>query len=248
MKYMFYCPQCKEKYFVSEQPRDCMIDMKGGWGKPRFLTSCVNCGSEYAAYEMCFPNDGYDETEIMDDINIGLEIWKRSQDKKSDRQVVNRIKILAIDQASIHSAYSVWNDSELIKYGTVTADKKIKTHLRIRQMSVGLMEIINEIEPDYVVFEDCQLQAGNAATFQVLCQLQGMLMDVLYNKGVQFDIVRPSVWKSFLGVAKGKRDEQKAKTLEKIEKKYEVELDGNDDIADAIGIGHYAINKLLAEV
>jgi Holliday junction resolvasome RuvABC endonuclease subunit len=76
-------------------------------------------------------------------------------------------------------------------------------------------------------------------------QLQGMLMDVLYNKGVQFDIVRPSVWKSFLGVAKGKRDEQKAKTLEKIEKKYEVELDGNDDIADAIGIGHYAVNKLL---
>ncbi len=159
--------------------------------------------------------------------------------------MVNRIKILAIDQASIHSAYSVWNDSELIKYGTVTADKKIKTHLRIRQMSVGLMEVINEIEPDYVVFEDCQLQAGNAATFQVLCQLQGMLMDVLYNKGVQFDIVRPSVWKSFLGVAKGKRDEQKAKTLEKIEKKYEVELDGNDDIADAIGIGHYAVNKLL---
>ena len=50
MKYMFYCPQCKEKHFVSEQPRDCMIDMKGGWGKPRFLTSCVNCGSEYAAY------------------------------------------------------------------------------------------------------------------------------------------------------------------------------------------------------
>jgi hypothetical protein len=84
--------------------------------------------------------------------------------------VVDVIKVLAIDQASIHSAYSVWNDSELIKYGTVTADKKIKTHLRIRQMSVGLMEIINEIEPDYVVFEDCQLQAGNAATFQVLLE------------------------------------------------------------------------------
>ena len=82
---MFYCPQCKEKHFVSEQPRGCMIDMKGGWGKPRFLTSCVNCGSEYAAYGMYLPNYGYDETEIMDDISIGFEIWKRSQDKKSDR-------------------------------------------------------------------------------------------------------------------------------------------------------------------
>ena len=158
--------------------------------------------------------------------------------------MVNCIKILAIDQASIHSAYSVWQDSKLIKYDTVTADKKIKTHLRIRQMSVGLAEIIDEIKPDYVIFEDCQLQAGNAATFQVLCQLQGMLMDVLYNRGVQFDIVRPSVWKSYLGVAKGKRDEQKAKTLAKIEEKYQVELNGNDDIADAIGIGHYAVNHL----
>lgn len=159
--------------------------------------------------------------------------------------MVNVIKVLAIDQASIHSAYSVWEDSKLIEYGTVTADKKIKTHLRIRQMSVKIAEVIDKFTPDYVIFEDCQLQAGNAATFQVLCQLQGMIMNILYGKGIQFDIVRPSVWKSFIGVAKGKRDEQKAKTLEKIEQIYQVKLDGNDDIADAIGIGHYAVNKLL---
>lgn len=159
-----------------------------------------------------------------------------------------KIKVIAFDQASVNTAYSVWQDSELIRYGMVTADKKIKSHLRLRQMSVKIADVIKQEQPDYVVFEDCQLQAGNAATFQVLCQLQGMIMALLYDVGVNFDVVRPSVWKSFIGVAKGKRDEQKAKTLDKIEELYQITLKQNDDLADAIGIGHYAVNKLLVEV
>lgn len=159
-----------------------------------------------------------------------------------------KIKVIAFDQASVNTAYSVWQDSELIRYGMVTADKKIKSHLRLRQMSVKIADVIKQEQPDYVVFEDCQLQAGNAATFQVLCQLQGMIMALLYDAGVNFDVVRPSVWKSFIGVAKGKRDEQKAKTLDKIEELYQITLKQNDDLADAIGIGHYAVNKLLVEV
>lgn len=159
-----------------------------------------------------------------------------------------KIKVIAFDQASVNTAYSVWQDSELIRYGMVTADKKIKSHLRLRQMSVKIADVIKQEQPDYVVFEDCQLQAGNAATFQILCQLQGMIMALLYDVGVNFDVVRPSVWKSFIGVAKGKRDEQKAKTLDKIEELYQITLKQNDDLADAIGIGHYAVNKLLVEV
>ena len=135
----------------------------------------------------------------------------------------------------------------MVDYGTVTADKKIKSHMRILQMITRLSEVIRSKEPDYVIFEDCQLQSGNAATFQILCQLQGMLMHELYNQDIQFSIVRPSVWKSFIGVAKGKREEQKANTLVKIENIYNLDLSGNDDIADAIGIGHYAINFLLEE-
>ena len=158
---------------------------------------------------------------------------------------MSKIKIIAIDQASINTAYSVWIDSELIKYDMLVADKKIKSHARIRQMSVKIAEMIESEKPDFVIFEDCQLQAGNAATFQVLCQLQGMIMSKLYDMDLSFGIVRPSVWKSFLGVAKGKRDVQKANTIKKIEEMYSLDLADNDDIADAIGIGHYAINNLV---
>lgn len=112
-------------------------------------------------------------------------------------------------------------------------------------MSVKIAEMIESENPDFVIFEDCQLQAGNAATFQVLCQLQGMIMSKLYDMGLSFGIVRPSVWKSYLGVAKGKRDVQKANTIKKIEEMYSLDLADNDDIADAIGIGHYAINNLV---
>ena len=158
---------------------------------------------------------------------------------------MSKIKIIAIDQASINTAYSVWIDSELIKYDMLVADKKIKSHARIRQMSVKIAEMIESEKPDFVIFEDCQLQAGNAATFQVLCQLQGMIMSKLYDMDLSFGIVRPSVWKSFLGVAKGKRDVQKANTIKKIEEMYSLDLVDNDDIADAIGIGHYAISNLV---
>ena len=158
---------------------------------------------------------------------------------------MSKIKIIAIDQASINTAYSVWVDSELIKYDMLVADKKIKSHARIRQMSVKIAEMIESEKPDFVIFEDCQLQAGNAATFQVLCQLQGMIMSKLYDMDLSFGIVRPSVWKSFLGVAKGKRDVQKANTIKKIEEMYSLDLVDNDDIADAIGIGHYAISNLV---
>ena len=145
-----------------------------------------------------------------------------------------KIKVVAIDQASINTAYSVWQDSELIKYDTLVADKKIKSHARIRQMSMKISEMIVNESPDFIIFEDCQLQ--------------GMIMSKLYDMELSFDIVRPSVWKSYLGVAKGKRDIQKANTIKKIEEIYKLDLQENDDIADAIGIGHYAINKLLVEV
>lgn len=158
---------------------------------------------------------------------------------------MSKIKIIAIDQASINTAYSVWSDSKLIRYNMLIADKKIKSHARIRQMSIKIAEMIESEKPDFVIFEDCQLQAGNAATFQVLCQLQGMIMSKLYDMGLSFGIVRPSVWKSYLGVAKGKRDVQKANTIKKIEEMYSLDLADNDDIADAIGIGHYAINNLV---
>lgn len=158
---------------------------------------------------------------------------------------MSKIKIIAIDQASINTAYSVWSDSKLIRYNMLIADKKIKSHARIRQMSIKIAEMIESEKPDFVIFEDCQLQAGNAATFQVLCQLQGMIMSKLYDMGLPFGIVRPSVWKSYLGVAKGKRDVQKANTIKKIEEMYSLDLADNDDIADAIGIGHYAINNLV---
>lgn len=72
-------------------------------------------------------------------------------------------------------------------------------------------------------------------------------MSKLYDMDLSFDIVRPSVWKSYLGVAKGKRDVQKMNTIKKIEEIYGLDLEDNDDIADAIGIGHYAINN-IAEV
>lgn len=70
-------------------------------------------------------------------------------------------------------------------------------------------------------------------------------MSKLYDMDLSFDIVRPSVWKSYLGVAKGKRDVQKINTIKKIEEIYGLDLEDNDDIADAIGIGHYAINNIV---
>lgn len=153
------------------------------------------------------------------------------------------MKILGVDQATINSAYSLWVDGKLATYGKVKADSKIKDYHRSLQMTNLLMEVVNKYEPDVVILESCQMQNGNAKVFALLSTLRGMMMERLDINDYKFEIVPPVTWKSYIGIAKGKRDWQKAECISFFETKYDLDLNEDDDIADAMGIGYWGVSK-----
>ena len=112
----------------------------------------------------------------------------------------------------------------------------------MKQMYDEITKLINTISPNFIVFEDVQFQQ-NYGTFQQLSQLQGVIMAYLFKTDIGFQIIQPSAWKSFCGIKGRKRVEQKKNTQIFVKSKYDIDV--SEDEADAIGIGIWAINKIL---
>ena len=156
------------------------------------------------------------------------------------KEVIN-IRIVSLDQASINSAYAVWDNSELIAYKKITANKNTKDYKRSFEMVDLIMAEINKYKPDIVILEGA-FSNGNIKVFGMLSQLRGMTMERLRQEGYEFDIVEPVTWKSALKIT-GKRPVQKEKSVELAEDIFNVSLFNDDDLADAINIGGYAVMK-----
>ena len=152
------------------------------------------------------------------------------------------IKILCLDQSTKITGYSIFQDKKLISYGILMSDVNEKNPIeRMKQMYDKVVNLIDEINPDFVVFEDVQFQ-NNYATFSQLSQLQGVIMSILFERNIGFKIIQPTAWKSFVGVKGRKRIEQKASAIQIVKNKYKINV--SEDEADAIGIGVWAVNNI----
>lgn len=155
---------------------------------------------------------------------------------------MNNFKILALDQATKITGYSIFTNGKLKKYGTLVVDVEEKNPIeRMRQMDSELRKLIHKINPDYIVFENVQFQK-NRGTFKTLSQMQGILMGICFELNMGFTIIEPSAWKSFCGINGKNRKEQKKDTQRFVKEKYKLELD--EDCSDAIGIGQWSIHHI----
>jgi Holliday junction resolvasome RuvABC endonuclease subunit len=121
------------------------------------------------------------------------------------------VRLLALDQASRTSGYAIFDDDELIDYGTFTYDDEdigIRLH-KIRNKVEGL---IDRYSIDYVVFEDIQMQGNvvnNVQTFKILAEVFGVIYELVTSLGLDHDAVLSSSWKSTLGIKGRTRPDQK---------------------------------------
>lgn len=148
------------------------------------------------------------------------------------------MKILALDQASKVSGWSLYDGGELISYGHWT-NEQADVAVRIYKLCEQLRSKIRECEPDLIILENIQQERGNVSVFQTLAWVQGALMMVAQEFGIKCELVYPSDWRSECGLLKGlpkDRANQKrlaqAWVLEKFNKKC------TQDEADAICIGY----------
>ena len=164
---------------------------------------------------------------------------------------VDTQRVLALDAATLITGYAIYDDKELVSYGKFETDVSKSTEERINDVKQWLIAAIEEWEPDFVGLENIQLQkfGPNASqvqvkTFQVLANLQGVLIDILFEKCIDHDTVYASEWRSYCGINEGNQLRENKKKLAQDKIKLWYNQNCTQDEADAICIGKYFAHLL----
>lgn len=162
-------------------------------------------------------------------------------------------RILALDQATKITGWSLWDDETLVQYGLFRTKAKTSVD-RLSEIHQWLNQLVGIYKPDLVLLEDIQYQEkvegktvfnGNAVNgvtvYKTLAELLGVLQVSLREQGVDFEVVSSSVWRKEIGI-KGKMRSEKKQSAQKQVKEW-FNIDVSEDEADAICIGQYAVRK-----
>ena len=121
---------------------------------------------------------------------------------------------------------------------------KGKANNRIPVMVKDLYKIINTHNPDIIVLET-PVVVRNAQAQRDLSMLAGCLWGKCIELDIDFNMLRPTEWRSLISKEKkgNKREELKAWSKQKVNDLYGLEVE-SDDISDAILIGQAYINYM----
>ena len=145
--------------------------------------------------------------------------------------------LLALDQASQTTGWSVWQDGKFVAHGKFTATQ-VQMGDRLCAIRNQIQKIITTYHIDKVIFEDIQLQTktvNNVHTYRVLAEVIGMLETFLSDLKMPYEIMSSSTWKSTLGIKGKDRTEQKRNAQAWVVNTYSIKP--TQDECDAICIG-----------
>lgn len=185
-------------------------------------------------------------------------ICKQSSFSQNDNKIIAKPKgatrILALDQATKVTGYSIFDDGKLVKVGTffTTSDDEVARCVSVKNWFLSMLQ---NWKPDYVGIEGIQYQAkvfdgdtvGSVTLFQTLAHLQGTLLVACHENNIPYRVCPTNTWRNVCGV-KGRSRADKKKSMQLIAKQW-YDINATDDEADAIGIGYYmttVINKNTA--
>lgn len=155
-------------------------------------------------------------------------------------------RVLALDQATHITGWSIIDDKELKAFGTFTSLEGEEIE-RFNDIKKWLINMIENWKPDCIGIEGIQYQQHiGVTTFQTLARLQGILMECCYELGIEFVICPTNTWRAHCEV-KGRARADKKKSMQLLIKKwYDVSV--TEDEADAIGIGRYVSENFTKTV
>ena len=157
---------------------------------------------------------------------------------------IDTVRILSLDAATNVTGYAIFDNNQLVSYGTYKTNSSKNATERINELKKWLCAIIQEIEPDFIGLENIQLQnyGGNSGyqvqTYRALANLQGVLIDTIFEACIDYDLVYATQWRKYCDVGDGKgRENKKKQAQDKVKLWYQ--QDCTQDEADAICIGKY---------
>ena len=146
-------------------------------------------------------------------------------------------RVLALDQASHITGYSIFDGPNLVSYGTFEA-KETDEAKRFHEIRLWLISMVENWQCDIIGIEGIQYQQTmGVTTFQTLARLQGVLMDLCIELNIPYVLCPTNTWRAHCGVKGTKRTDKKRSMQLLVKQWYDVTV--SDDIADAVGIGKY---------
>lgn len=148
-------------------------------------------------------------------------------------------RILALDQATYKTGYSIYDGTDLIAHG-VYETYAMTALERIVKVCDWLDSMLVNWKPDEVGLEETQYQPGNGTghdVFKLLSQLMGAIMLSTARRKCKVNTVLIPTWRHHCGVKGRVREEQKASAQALVKTWYDISV--TDDESDAICIGKY---------
>lgn len=161
------------------------------------------------------------------------------------------MKIMSLDASSKSTGVAIFDDNKLIHYECITATST-DTIKRIQKMTDGINELLNKYSVSKIIMEEVIPEQGfRMQTHRILMWVQAAVAFVVHDNHpkVTIEYINASSWRATCGIKTGggiKRDELKIADINFVKNKYNIEV--NDDIADAICIGHAYINQTKNEI
>lgn len=151
-------------------------------------------------------------------------------------------KLLALDQSSRITGYTVLEDGKIIKVGHFEC---IGDDLgdRLLQLRNHVLNLIKQYNINEVVFEDIQLQDVNGSkevgikTFKVLAEAFGVVHELLTELKIPYATAMPIKWKAHFKIAGKGRAQEKKLTQAYVLNNYQIKC--TEDEADSLCIALY---------
>lgn len=153
---------------------------------------------------------------------------------------------IAIDASTKSTGIAMFKDNQLLGYENFVSSNK-NVLKRIKYMTDKIEEIYkkNNQESVQVVMEQVipdnlndAKWTRNQATFKALFYLQAAIVLMFDHYDIEVELIGASTWRKWCGIKQGNanRETLKFRDVEFVKKNYNIDV--NDDVADAICIGH----------
>ena len=149
--------------------------------------------------------------------------------------------MIAFDSSTKITAYAIYKGKRLVTYECIRCKEK-EMNDRLKTMSLSILDLLKEVKPDIVYIEDTVV-VRDALTQRFLTRLQGVVYGYCLLHDCDFNTIRPTSWRKLAGInqSKKKRKELKQEAIDMI--KDELEMDVDNDMAEAILSGYAALKK-----
>lgn len=145
--------------------------------------------------------------------------------------------LLSLDTSTTSTGWAIFKDGEYQESGVIDDFKKVKNgYERLKLMTKELLDSIGQLKPDIIVIEK-DVVFGNMKVIDMLMKIIGAVYGFCLFNGITYYEFAPSEWRKYVKLqAFGrKRNEFKKASIKYI--KDNLNMDVNDDEADAICIG-----------